>query len=277
MTASDTTPGSATKAVHSWSLFRTLGRYVAHGSMPSGDLPEGGGGGLDLLDLPAELARHGYGSVQVCHFYLPSRDPSYLAELRAAFDDAAVVVECFLLDDGDLTHPTDGQAQEDWISTWIDTANQLHPIRVRVPAGKQPPTPQSLRTSAQRLLHLADRHSGTRLVVENWHALLPDANAVTTVLDQTDGRIGFLVDLGNWTGPGKYAQLAAVADRAETCQAKVTTGADGVIDERDYISSLTVLRDAGYAGPLALVYDGADPAEWDKLEQAHEIVQAVFR
>ena len=82
---------------------------------------------------------------------------------------------------------------------------------------------------------------------------------MNTVLDPTDGRIGFLVDLGNWKGPAKYAELAAVAGRAETCQAKVTTDAEGMIDETDFRRCLSILRDAGYAGPLALVYDGADP------------------
>ena len=266
----------AAKAVHSWSLFRTLGSFVARGSMPSGGLPEGGGGGLDLLELPAQLARRGYRSVQLCHFYLPSRDPGYLNEVRNALADAEVELECLLIDDGDLTHPTDGEAQLEWISSWIEVADQLRPTRVRLPAGKQPPTADALQTSARRLLQLADRHREVRLVVENWHALLIDAGAVNTVLDQTAGRVGFLVDLGNWTGPGKYAELAAVAQRAETCQAKVTTDDDGVIDETDFRTSLTILRDAGYAGPLAMVYDGADPREWDRLDEAYAVLQEVF-
>ena len=65
-----------TKAVHSWALHRTLGSFVAAGAMPMGGLPAGGGGGLALLDLPAELARRGYGAFQLAHFYLPSTDPA---------------------------------------------------------------------------------------------------------------------------------------------------------------------------------------------------------
>ncbi len=264
------------KAVHTWSLFRTLGRFAAAGSMPSGSVPEGGGGGLPLLELPAELRRHGFGSAQLCHFYLPSRDAAYLAELRSAFDDAGVELECFLIDDGDLVHPDDGPAQQQWISEWIETATALRPTRVRVTAGRQPPTPAALQLSAERLLALAERHPETRLVVENWQALLPDADAVATLLDDTAGRIGFLIDLGNWRGPGKYDQLAAVAGRAETCQAKVGTDEAGVIDAEDYRRSLTVLRDAGYTGPLAMVHDGPDPAEWAKLDEAYAILQEVF-
>ena len=45
------------KAVHTWSLFRTMGRHVAAGSMPSGALPERAGDGLTVLELPEETRR----------------------------------------------------------------------------------------------------------------------------------------------------------------------------------------------------------------------------
>lgn len=264
------------KAVHTWSLFRTTGRLVAPGSMPSGDLPEGGGRGLTALELPAALAAHGFASAQLCHFYLASREESYLAELRQAFVDARVELECLLVDDGDLTHPDDGAADQAWVSGWLDVAAALGARRARVVAGKQPPTEDTLRLAARRLVELAERHPDVRLVTENWHALLPDAAAVDRVLDAAQGRVGFLVDLGNWKGPGKYDQLVAVAGRAETCQAKVTTDPDGAIDEADFRRCLEVLRDAGYTGPLALVHDGPDPDEWAVLDRAYALVTTVF-
>lgn len=264
------------KAVQSWSLFRTMGRYVASGSLPSGDIHGGQQGGLPLLELPAELARHGYASAQLCHFYLPTVDAGYLDELRSAFVAAHVELECFLIDDGDLTDPADGEAQQEWISGWLDVAEVLQAERARVIAGKQPPEPSTLGRSAQRLRELARQHSGLRLVTENWHGLLPDAASVHELLDQTEGEVGFLVDLGNWTRPGKYAELASVAGRAETCHAKIHISDAGEIDGEDYRTCLGLLRDAGYAGPLALVYDGADPREWDRLEDAAAIVAEVF-
>lgn len=265
------------KAVHSWSLFRTLGRYVAPGAMPSGDLPENtGGDGLPLLDLPARLAAHGYRSVQLCHFYLPTRESSYLGELRSAFDENQVNLECFLIDDGDLTHSSGGDQQEAWISSWLDVGEELGSPRARVVAGKRPPSAEALDASAGRLRRLADRHAGLRIVTENWHALLPDAASVIGLLDRSEGRVGFLVDLGNWPAPGKYAELAAVAGLAETCQAKCRTDQHGVLDLEDYRASLSVLRDGGYGGSLALVYDGPDPDEWANLEDEFAVVQDVF-
>jgi len=269
---------SATKALHTWSLFRTLDRYVAPGSMPSGGLPESTGAAPALLELPTELARHGYRSAQLCHFYLPRRDQPYLAELRAAFAEAGVVLECLLVDDGDLAHPTEGDAQRDWVSSWLETAEGLGATRARVVAGQQRPDPSTLAASATRLRQLAERHAGVRLVTENWHALLPDAASVVELLDRAEGQVGFLVDLGNWKGPDRHAQLAAVAGLAETCQAKVRTDPDGRLDLDldEYRTCLTVLADAGYAGPLALVHDGPDPDEWARLEDAYAVVRSVF-
>ena len=130
-----------TKSLHTWSLFRTMGRFVAPGSAPSGVLTENPStDGLDLLELPAQLAAHGFASAQLCHFYLPRTEASYLAEVRDAFRAAGVDLECFLVDDGDVTHPERGEQQQRWLSGWIEIAEQLGAPRVRVPAVDQPPT-----------------------------------------------------------------------------------------------------------------------------------------
>jgi hypothetical protein len=132
-----------------------------------------------------------------------------------------------------------------------------------------------LDASASVLRRLADRHPELRVVTENWHALLPNADAVIALLERTENRVGFLIDLGNWRGPSKYDDLARVAHLAETCQAKVRV-TDSGLDVEDYRRSLSVLRDGGYRGPLAMVYDGPDPDEWGHLEQAYAVVTDVF-
>jgi len=264
-----------TKAVHSWALHRTLGSFVAAGAMPMGGLPAGGGGGLALLELPAELARRGYGAIQLAHFYLPSTDPGYLTDLRSALSEADVELECFLVDDGDPTDTTGSAPGEDWVSGWLDVAAALGAPRARVVAGKSEPTPLRLDTSAAVLRRLAARHPELRVVTENWHALLPDADAVIALLERTENEVGFLVDLGNWRGPRKYDDLARVAHLAETCQAKVRVS-DAGLDVEDYRRSLSALRDGGYAGPLAMVYDGPDPDEWGHLDQAYAVITEVF-
>ena len=264
------------KAVSSWSLHRTLGSYV------SGDRADGGTrtlarpeAGMALTDLPAELRRRGYDTVQICHFHLPSREPGYLDELRAALKASDIALDAVLVDDGDLTHPTDADAHQTWIDGWLDVATTLGADRARVIAGKQSPNPARLQDSGRRLAALAADHPDVRVVTENWFDLTAGPSEVHTILDAADGTVGLLIDLGNWTGPDKYDHLAAVAARAETCHAKCHFSASGP-DRDDFSRSLHALRQADYTGPLALVYDGADDDEWTCLEQEHSIATSVF-
>ncbi|MBA3379828.1 MAG: TIM barrel protein [Chloroflexia bacterium] len=267
-----------TRAVSTWSLHRTLGRFTGP------DSKFGGGSvsdavpapdALPLLALPAELKRHGYETVQICHFHLPSRSPTYLGELRAALDESDIVLDAILIDDGDLTSATAADGAEAWIGEWLDTATALGARRARVCAGRSTPTAGRLRQSADRLGRLAASHPEVRMVTEDWMELLPDADSVLTLLAATGDTIGLMIDLGNWSGPGKYGELARIAPFAETCHAKCRF-AGGDPDREDFSASLQILKDAGYDGPLALIYDGDDDDEWTALDTEFEIVRSVF-
>lgn len=264
------------KAVSTWSLHRTLGSYVEPSSLIRMSIPTGSGDGLPLLELPAELARHGFDTVQIVHFHLPSREPSYLGELRSALESSGVTLDALLVDDGDLTDADDAAEQEAWISGWVDVASALGARRARVIAGRSAPSPATLEAAAAGLLRLARRHTDIRIVTENWLELLPDAASTQDLFSRTGDEVGFLIDLGNWKGAGKYDELAAVAARAETCHAKAHhSPADG-LDADDYRRTLGILHKAGFDGPLALVYDGQDTDEWRWLDAEHAIVGEVF-
>ncbi|SDT24280.1 sugar phosphate isomerase/epimerase family protein [Microlunatus soli] len=276
------------RAVSTWSLHRTLGSYSAEPSLEGAALQrracEPTAGAVPLLELPAQLRDHGYDTVQICQFHLPHRDAGYLGELRSALADADIVLDAVLVDDGDLTHPTLADQHEHWIAGWLETAAELGARRARVIAGQQSPTPERLAQSGDRLRRLAAGQTAVRVVTENWLGLLPSAEPVRAVLDRAGEDVGLLIDLGNWTGPDKYDQLAAIAPSAETCHAKChstpNAAADGSglsveLDAEDYRRSLQVLLDAGFDGPLALIYDGADPDEWTALDAEHAIVSEL--
>jgi sugar phosphate isomerase/epimerase len=261
---SPSTPRAA--AVHAWSLDRTLGRFRAGAT--------GEVSGLPLFELPAALRSHGYGTVQLCHFHLAHRDAAYLGELRAALEESDVVLDALLVDDGDLTHPTDGEQQEAWISSFLGDAEVLGARRIRVVAGKTR-TDTAQQDSSAALGRIAARAGDLRVVTENWMDVTRNAADVQAILEPLDGAVGLLVDLGNWVGPDKYADLAAVTPYAETCHAKAHWGRDG-IEEDDYRRSLTTILDAGYSGPLALVYDAADDDEWAGLAVQRAVVEDVL-
>ena len=266
------------RTVSTWSLHRTLGRFAGPDSATLGgpflQAPVSPGG-LALLDLPAELKAHGYGAVQIVHFHLPSRDPAYLAQLRDALAAADIELDTLLIDDGDLTDEANAERVDAWLDGWLETASALGATRARLIVGRSEPTPERVRTTAERLVRMAGAHPGVRVVIENWLGMFPDARAVETMLAATGDSVGLLIDLGNWRGPDKYDQLARIAARAETCHAKChTTGDD--LDTVDFRRSLQVLKDAGYAGPLALIYDGDNDDEWAMLDAEWEIVTSVF-
>jgi hypothetical protein len=267
------------KALSSWSLDRVLGRPRIEAGLGPHRVIDGSGGraqhAVTLLELPAELRRRGYDTVQLCHFHLPSRRPDYLEELRSSLAESEIALDAVLIDDGDLTEPDHADADEAWIAGWLDDALTLGARRARVIAGRSAPTPDALRSSAKRLRRLALGHEDVRVVTENWHELTPGPEEVIEILDRTDGAAGLLIDLGNWSGRNKYRHLARVADFAETCHAKCHfLGSEPESD--DFARSLAVLKDSGYTGALALVYDGEDSDEWGGLERENTIVLRVL-
>lgn len=266
------------RSVSSWSLHRTLGRYVApESSVYGGPCRDGSSEtrGLTLLELPDALKRHGYDAVQICHFHLPSCSPEYLAQLRAALHKADVALEALLIDDGDLTDAAHADQAEAWMSQWLNVAGALGATRARLMVGNADPTPALIRRCAERLVRLAGAHPGVRIVIENWSGMLGDARSVQAMLQETGNAVGLLIDLGNWHGPHKYEELARIASFAESCHAKCRfTG--GEPDVEDFRRSLQVLKDAGYNGPLALIYDGPEDDEWGMLEREYDICRGVF-
>lgn len=227
-----------------------------------------------LLDLLPAIAARGYAAVHICHFHLASREASYLAAVREALAANGIGLDTFLIDDGDLTAP-DTDRHEAWYGAWLDVAEALGARRARICAGRSAPTPALLQLSGERLARLAVAHPGVRVVTENWLELTPDAASVNAVLDAAGDGVGLLLDLGNWAGQDKYDQLAVLAPRAETCHAKCHFTAAGP-DEDDFRRALAILKDAGFSGPLCLIFDGPDDEEWTGLDREWAIATRVL-
>ncbi|KKB12463.1 sugar phosphate isomerase [Devosia geojensis] len=253
-------------AVSTWSLHRTLGVTFPHDldSNQIGPREETyGPGSARLIDLPRLLKSHWISRIEICSFHLPSRDAGYIAELRDALEGAGVRLQTLLIEAGDLSDPAAARRDRDWISGWVETAIALGAEHARIIAGRQRPSREALDLAAEGLNAIADRHAGAplRLVTENWLDLLSAPEAVHTLLDKTQGRIGLNGDFGNWSGPGKYDELASIFPRAELCHAKAGF-ADGALEADDYGRCIDVAEAAGYTGPYTLIFDAKAPDEW---------------
>ena len=257
-------------AVSTWSLHRLLGPTYPYSPDPAKSAARQepyGAGGASLIELPKQLAERGIYRLELCSFHLPSLDPAYLAEFRAAMKASGVLFQTLLVEDGDPSHPETGERDIRWIAGWIEIAKALGAENMRVIAGKQKPSQDSLQRALTNLTWLAAQAegSGIRVVVENWFDLLPAPEQMNWLLDGLEGKIGLNGDLGNWSAPAKYAGLADIMGRAELCHAKADYNASG-LDADDYGKCLEACRAAGYAGPFTLIYDSPFFAdEWDGI------------
>jgi sugar phosphate isomerase/epimerase len=258
-----------------WSLHRALGvTYPDSPGQPnSGPTETYGQGTITLLEIPARLASMGIHTLEICHFHLPSRDNSYANELRDALNSAGVELFSLLIDDGDITHAEHSQRDLEWITRWIEIAGLLGARRARVIAGKAQPSEQAIERSISGLTQLAayGATNNVRVMTENWHGLLSTPEAVRHLLEVVD--IGLCADFGNWGGPAKYDNLAAIFPLAESCHAKCAFSAAGQPDREDFGRCLDLARAANFSGPYTLIYDGSGADEWAGLAIEREMVQ----
>lgn len=257
-------------AVSTWSLHRLLGTVYPYSPDPdkSQDSKEPyGPGRSSLIEIPQQLASNGIGRIEICSFHLPSLDRGYLQEMQAALQEADIMLQTLLVEDGDPSHPETAKRDIEWIARWLEIAEVLGARNIRVIAGKQPPLRENLERSGGHLGWLARQagNSAVRVVTENWFDLLPSPTETNWLLDTLEGKVGLNGDLGNWAAPAKYEGLRDIMRRAELCHAKANFNSSG-LDGDDYRKVLEACRVAGYDGPYTLIYDSTFYAdEWDGI------------
>jgi sugar phosphate isomerase/epimerase len=268
-------------SISTWSLHRGLGPMYRLAANGSGRLERNGGfgqGQWSLLEVPGQLAQRGIRRMEICHFHFPRIDAGYIAELRRALDLAGVELFSVLIDAGDITHPEAARREEDlnWIKGWISVAARCGAKNVRVIAGDAQPDPQgrAIRLSAAGLRQLSAyaRERGVRVMTENWHALTMCPRSLVALLDRLEGEVGLCADFGNYRGPDKYTDLAAIMPRADSIHAKAHFSATGQMDRDDFVRCLELSRQAGFSGPYTMIFDGPGD-EWTSLEMIQEEIR----
>ncbi len=271
-------------SLNSWSLNEMLGpsrfsRVTTSGSRPQivqevEEHPEK----LSLLSLPAELAARGIGAVDICYFHMPTTDPSFLQELRAALQQAGVELFCLLIDFGDLTQPDSEQRELEikHVISWIYAAGQLGALCARPVAGNASATDQeALKQAVQGYLRLASvaEDVGVRLLTENLGAFTRDPDTLLTLLDRLEGKVGLVADFGNGRRVGEYNDLKRLLARAESAHAKPEVRLDGTLEEADFLTCVRCAEEVGYTGPYTIVYRGPwDP--WKGIEKTKALIES---
>ena len=235
------------------------------------------GGALALTELPARAREAGIATLELCHFHLPSTEPAYLTELRAAIEGAGVELFSVLIDTGDIASadPERREADIALIAGWMETAAALGAQGVRVVAGEAPPDDEAAAARAvEALSRLAQRGRdlGLRVRTENFRALASTAASCNRLLDALDGSVGLCADVGNFPADVRVREFEAVAGRAEVVHAKASYNADGAVIADDLRRCLELSVAAGFSGPYTLVYDQG-PDEWGGVAKVKSVVE----
>lgn len=264
----------------SWSLHRNLGpmyrpadddagRLLPHDTKP---------GALSLLELPAKLAARGINTLEVCHFHFPSTDPAYLLDLRVALEQAGVELYSVLIDAGDITAPDAPKREADfqWIAGWLEIAGKCGAAGARIIAGNSEADErgEAVRLSASGLRRLAaiGQEHGVQVFTENFRALTRRPQPLLEILDACEGEVGLCADFGNFSGPTKYDDLAAILPCATSVHAKAHYPAPGQMEREDFVHCMELASTSGFDGPYSLIFDGAGD-EWDSLAEIQAVVE----
>jgi sugar phosphate isomerase/epimerase len=231
---------------------------------------------ISLLELPAVLAKKGFRSLEVCHFHFPDTSEAYLQELKHSFMEAGLRFYTLLIEYGDISSSDDLRRQSDieWIKGWIDIAARAGAERVRVIAGDAEPMDQvALMRSVDAFRELSSYAAAqrVRVVTENFHSLTSTADNCLALLEECGELLGLTSDYGNFKGTEKYGELVKTIPYSESIHAKALTNADGYPDEAEFIRCMEIAKQAGYEGPITLVYDGSGDM-WEGIERIRRLV-----
>lgn len=230
--------------------------------------------GLPLLELPRQLDSHGFTTLELCHFHLPTTDDDYLQSLTKELQAAAVELFSVLIDAGDITalEPDERAAHMAFTHQWIDHAARLGASRVRICAGRQRPTPEVIAQSVAGLLTLADYAAtlGLSVSTENWLTTAETPEVLRDILEHCQGNIGLCVDTGNAEAtPDKYDTIAQLLPYASSAHFKARYTAQGEIDFVDLERCAELIRQAANTEVVSLIYDRKQ-GEWEGIIQLRD-------
>ena len=239
-----------------------------------------------LLELPAEIAAHGYDCYDLTILHLPSTDRSYLADLRSAFEESNVEIFQLLIDTGEVgsPDPQESSAGIEHTRFWIEVAAELGASGVRYVPGDSAPTPETMRSTAVAFRELYDFAVGHGLkpAIENYRIFTNEADDLLQLVELSERDYGWIADTGNPKGPEKYDNLAKLLPGATSMHAWALPNEDGTPDNEEFRQCLTIARDSGFDGPIMLhgTYTmdnyGWAPDLWSGVAEMREEVLAAF-
>jgi sugar phosphate isomerase/epimerase len=260
---------------------------------------------MTLLEFPQQVREHlAIDAVELCQFHLPERGPAYLDQLKRALGEADVRLVNMPIDVGNISDANRDYREEDLaeIEEWMRAAAELGAGYVRVnasaPLGKEQLAPLEVTIESYRRLARTAESLGLQLLIENHGGITTDPSVIVRIVEEVGpAQLKTLVDIGNFepllsmqmaviqgreppttldTTP-LYGAIAQIAPYAGLVHAK-THGFDqqGRPLHMDVVRALRVVRDAGFAGPISLEYEGSEGDAWENTRRTRALVEEAF-
>ncbi len=222
---------------------------------------------MDLMEFVDFCYQHGLAGTELTSYYFPDQvTTEYLLKLKQhchlrgmTISGGAIRNDFCQLDrtkiEADLAHT----------KTWVDNYALLGAPAIRIFAGNQPKdeeTSVTLKRCAEHCETAAKyaAEKGVLLALENHGGVTATAAGLLEIVKQVNAPgFGVNFDSGNFrTTSDPYAELAQIAPYAVNAQVKVDIYPEGQHQPTDLARVLSILRDAGYSGWVALEYEAKD-------------------
>jgi len=210
---------------------------------------------------------------------LSSAELEYLAQIKAAADNAGLPFGCLAVDGAHIYEdsPEARQANQIKAYRWLNIAEQLGAQQIRIDSGGPPDMPEEVLdiivTGYHDLIPRA-REKGSEIVIENhWGASRIPENVVRIL--EAVPELGLLFDTGNWPEDQRETGWTQCARYARATHIKTYAfDADGNETTVDVPRVMHILQEAGYQGSWGIE---SVPRQGDEVEAAKKSIALIRR
>lgn len=222
---------------------------------------------MDLFGFVDYCRAHGLGGTELTSYYFPSEvDDDYLLRLRRYCHLAGVTISGGAIRN-DFCSRDEAKVAADIAHTklWVDHYAKLGAPVIRIFAGHKndaEPLEQTIERCAkhcQTVCEYAEK-KGVLLALENHGGITATSEGLLSIVKQVDSpAFGVNFDSGNFRAKADpYSELQQIAPYAVNAQIKVEITKNGRKQVTDLDRVLSILRDSGYSGWVALEYEASE-------------------
>jgi len=219
---------------------------------------------ISVTDFPRIIKeRYSVNKVELWQMHVLSQEPEYLAEVKGGLEEAGVSVVNMPIDVGNISLENPDRRAEDIaeIKTWIDTAEYLGSLCVRVNSGHAQDIEHfdlQITINSYKELAAYCASKGMTLLLENHGGISADPwNIIKLVEGVASPAFKLCPDFGNFEDEVRYKGLKMMFPHAAMVHAKTFDFNEaGEQDRFDFGRCMEIAKASGYDGPISIEFEG---------------------